>query len=208
MNWVDYCIIVILAIGVIAGLRKGLIMSVSSIACLLVSIMVAKAYYKAVTIFLVENTSLEEKIRGFLSEKAFVKSMVLAPEGSSAVFSIGSSFASDLNSFVTVLIINAISVILVFLTVRLLLGVAEGLLAGAVEVPGLREVNKIGGALVGLAKNVLILMLIFTFITPVSAIKSLSVIAAGIEESTLAEYFYTYNFILGWIWSAALELIK
>lgn len=208
MNWVDYGIIAILALGVITGLRKGLIMSVSSIVCLLVSIMVAKTYYKAVTIFLVENTSLEEKITGFLSEKAFVRNMILAPEGDSAVFSISNSFSSDLNSFVTVLIINAISVLLVFLAVRLLLGIAEGLLAGAVEVPGLREVNKIGGALVGFAKNVLILMLIFTIITPASAIKSLSVIAAGIEESILAEYFYTYNFILGWIWSAALDLIK
>jgi uncharacterized membrane protein required for colicin V production len=208
MNWVDYGIIIILAIGVITGLRKGLIMSVSSIACLLVSIWVAKTYYKAVTIFLVENTSLEEKITGFLSEKAFVNNMILAPEGSSAVFSISSSFTSDLNSFITVLIINAISVLLVFLAVRLLLGIAEGMLAGAVEVPGLREVNKIGGALVGFAKNVLILMLIFTVITPASAIKPLSAIAAGIEESILAEYFYTYNFILGWIWSAALELIK
>lgn len=208
MNWVDYGIIAILVFGGISGLRKGLIMSISSIICLVAAIMVAKTYYKAVTIFLVENTSLEEKITGFLSEKAFVKNMVLSPTGDSAVFSISKSFTSDLNSFITVLIINAISVLVIFLAVRLLLAVAEGFLVGAVEMPGLREVNSIGGALVGLAKNVLILMLIFTIITPASAIKPLSAIASGIEESTLAKYFYTYNFILGWIWSAALDLLK
>ncbi len=208
MNWIDYGIIAILAFGVISGLRKGLIMSISSIVCLLASIMVAKTYYKAVTIFLVENTPIQEKITSFLSEKAFVKNMILAPAGESAVFSISKSFSSDLNAFVTVLIINAISVLMIFLLARLLLGFAEGFLVGVVEMPGLREVNSIGGALIGFAKNVLVIMLIFTIITPASAIKPLSAIANGIEASALAKYFYTYNFILGWIWSAALDLLN
>lgn len=208
MNWIDYGIIAILAFGVISGLRKGLILSISSIVCLLASIMVAKTYYKTVTLFLVENTSLEERIAGFLSEKAFVKDMILAPGGESTVFSLSKNFTNDLNSFVTVLIINAISVLIIFLSVRLILAMAEGFLVGAAELPGLREVNGIGGAIVGFAKNVIIIMLIFSIITPASAIKPLSAIASGIEESTLAEYFYTYNFILGWIWTAALDFFN
>jgi uncharacterized membrane protein required for colicin V production len=208
MNWVDYGIIAILVLGVISGLRRGLIMSISSIICLLASILVAKTYYKVLTIFLVENTPIEEKITSFLSEKAFVKNMILAPAGESAVFSISNGFTSDLNSFVTVLIINAISVLAIFLVVRLLLGFAEGFLVGVVEMPGLREINKLGGAVVGFAKNVIVIMLIFTIITPASAITPLASIASGIEASTLGKYFYTYNFILGWIWSAALDLLN
>lgn len=208
MNWIDYAIIAILVLGVISGLRRGFVKSLSSIICLVASIMVAKTYYKILTLFLVENTSVEEKITSFLSEKAFVKNMLLAPSGESAVFSISNNFTSDLNSFVTVLIINAMSVLIIFLAVRFILGIAEGFLVGVVEMPGLREVNSIGGAVIGLAKNVIVIMLIFTIITPMSAIKSLSSISSGIEASTLAKYFYTYNFILGWIWSAALDFLK
>lgn len=208
MNWIDFGIIAILAFGIISGLKKGLVMSISSIICLLASIMVAKTYYKVLTVFMVENTAIEEKITSFLSEKAFVKNMLLSPSGESTVFSISNSFSSDLNSFVTVLIINAISVLIIFMVVRFLLGIAESFLAGIVEVPGLKEINRIGGAIVGFAKNVIILMLIFTIITPVSAMKPLSGIASGIEASTLSKYFYTYNFILGWIWSAALDFLK
>lgn len=208
MNWVDYGIIAILVLGLISGLRKGLILSISSTVCLLASIMVAKTYYKVVTIFLVENTSIEEKITGFLSEKAIVKDMLLMPSGESTVFSFSNNFTSDLNSFVTVLIINAISMLLIFLSARIILALAEGFLSGIVQLPGLREVNGIGGAIVGLVRNVIIIMLIFTVITPASAIKPLSAIAAGIEESVLAEYFYTYNFILGWLWSAALDFFN
>lgn len=208
MNWIDYGIIAILAVGGISGLKKGLIMSVSSIICLLASIIVAKTYYKNVTILLVENTSIEEKIAGFLSEKAFVKKILMAPEGESTVFSISNSFSSDLNAFATVLIINALSVLLIFLAARFILGLAEGFLVGAFGMPGLREVNSLGGAALGIVKNIIIIMLIFTIITPASAIKPLSVLASGIEGSTLAKYFYSYNFILGWIWSAALDLLN
>lgn len=208
MNWVDYAIIVILALGFISGLRRGFIRTVSSVICLLVSIMVAKTYYKAVTVFLVENTSIEETITGFLAEKGFVKSMMAAPMGESAVFSISNSFIGDLNSFVTVLIINALSMLMIFLTARFVLGIAEGALVSVVKMPGLREVNSIGGAVIGLAKNIIVIMLVFTIITPISALKSLSIVGNGIEQSTLAGHFYNYNFILGWIWSAALDFFN
>ena len=159
MNWIDYLIIAFLAVGVITGFRKVLLKSVFSIICLLASIMVAKTYYKAFTVLLVEHTPLEEKITDFISEKAFVNNILMSPLRS-AVFSISNSFTSDLNAFVTVLIINAISVLIIFIAARLILGIVEGILSGVVEVPGFREVNSIGGATVGLVKNTIIIMLI------------------------------------------------
>lgn len=208
MNWIDYAIIAILLLGAFSGYRKGLLMSVSSIICLMVSILVAKTYYKVVARFLVENTAIEEKIRVYLTEKGFIQSMLLSPSGESTVFSMSKSFSGDLNSFVTVLIINAISVVLIFLAARLLLGIAEGLMAGVMSMPGLKEVNGIGGAVVGLLKNIIIIMLVFMIIAPASSLKPFSMISEGLEASTLAKYFYTYNFILGWIWTAALDFLN
>lgn len=208
MNWIDYGIIAIVSFGAINGFRKGLVKSISSIVCLIASIIVAKTYYKPAAIFLIENTALEEKISGFLSEKAFVNNVLMSPSGESTVFSITNNFSNDINGFVTILIINAISVLVIFLAVRIALGVAESFVNGVVEIPGLREVNRIGGAVVGLTKNVIIIMLILTIIIPISAIKSFAAVAGGIEASVLANYFYSYNFILGWIWSAALDLLN
>lgn len=208
MNWVDYTIIAILVLGAISGLRKGLIMSISNIVCLLVSIIVAKTYYKALTVFLVENTPIAEKITGFLSDKAIANSILMSPMGESAVFSLSGSFIRDLNSFITVLIINAISILAIFLATRLVLSFAESFLTGVFNMPGLRELNSVGGAVIGTAKNIILLMLVFTVITPVSTIRSFSALGKGIEASVLAKYFYQYNFILGWIWSAALEILK
>jgi len=208
MNWIDYSIIVIIVLGALTGFRKGLLRSVFSIICLLASIVIAKTYYNALTTFLVKNTPLEEKIVGFLSEKDFVKSILLTTLGKSPFFSVSNNFSSDINTFATILIINAISVLIIFLISRFAFGIAESFLSGAVKEPGLREVNSIGGAIVGLGKNVILVMLVFTIITPISAIKPFSGITSGIEASVLARYFYDYNFILGWIWSAALDFLN
>lgn len=208
MNWIDYAIIAILALGAFSGFRKGLLKSVSNIICLVASVFIAKTYYKLVAEFLVANTAIEDKITKYLSEKDFVEKMLLSPAGDSPVFSLSKNFSSDLNSFMTVLIINAISVLLIFLAARLVLGIAENLLVGVVSIPGIREVNSLGGAIVGLAKNIILIMLAFTVITPVSALKPLAFVAEGMQSSILAEYFNTYNFILGWIWTAALDFLN
>lgn len=208
MNWLDYVIIAILLLGTFSGIRKGFIKSVSNIVCIIVSIFVAKNYYKTVSVFLIQNTSIEEKIGKFLVDKNFAKNLLPMPGQESAVFSVSRSFASDMNSFLSVLIINAISVITIYLAVRFVLALLEGYLGTLAEVPGLREVNGLGGGIVGLVKSVIILMLIFTFITPVSAVKFFAPLGTGIESSVIAKYFYSYNFILGWIWSAALDFIK
>ncbi|MGE5630592.1 MAG: CvpA family protein [Caulobacteraceae bacterium] len=208
MNWVDYVIIVFLLLGLFMGMKKGLIMSLSNVACIIISIIVAKNYYKLVSVFLIQNTPIEEKIAKFLSDKNFAKSLMAVPSGVSTVFSSSSNFTSDLNSFVSILILNAISVLVVFLIVRLILGFVEGFLAGIVEVPGFRELNRLGGGLVGCAKNVIILMLIFTVATPISAMQLFTPLGEGIKSSVIAKYFYNYNFILGWVWSAALDIIK
>lgn len=208
MNWMDYAIIVILALGALSGMRKGLIRSISNIICIIASILVAKNYYKQVSIFLIKNTPIEEKLAKFLTEKNFTKNLLPMPNGESAVFSVGQSFTSDLNSFISILIINAISVLAVYIVVRFALALLEGYLGSLAEVPGLKEINRLGGGLIGLAKSVIILMLIFSVITPVSAVQFFTPLSTGIEKSVIAKYFYTYNFILGWIWSAALDLIK
>ncbi len=208
MNWIDYCIIIIMILGVAIGFKKGLLKSIYSIICLLISIIIAKSYYKTLTVFLVKNTPLEEKVIGFLSEKAFLRKMLLIPLGKSPVFSFSENFFSDINTFAAMLVINAISILAIFLAARLILGIAEDFLSDAVEIPGVREVNRIGGAIIGLGKNVILIMLVFTVMTPISAMRPFSGIMGEIRSSVLAGYFYDYNFILSWIWTAALDWLN
>ncbi len=208
MNWVDYAIIGFIALSVISGLRKGFILSVSNIACIIAAIYIAKSYYKDVALFLISKTALEDKTLKFLQEKNPMSGFLHGMTKGNPIFSYSDSFASDFNSFASVLIINAIAVICIFLAARITLAVAESYLTGLSALPGLRDLNRLGGAALGLAKSVIILLLIFAVITPVSALQVMEPVSNGIKASMLAQYFYTYNFILGWIWATALDIIK
>lgn len=208
MNWIDYAIIAFLALGVLSGLRKGFILSVSNIACIIAAIFVAKNYYKDVALSLIQNTVLEDKTLKFLQEKNLMGGFLQGMMKENPVFAFSNGFTADFNSFASVLIINAIAMIGIFLAARFILAVAEKYLAGIAELPGLRDLNRLGGAALGLGKSVIILLLVFAVVTPVSALPFFSPFSEGIKASMLAKYFYTYNFILGWIWSTALDIIK
>lgn len=208
MNWVDYVIIAVILIGVISGVRRGFVMSVSNIACIVASIFIAKTFYKEVALFLINNTSIEDKVMKFLLDKNLLKDFPTAFAKSSTVFAASDKVNLDITSLLTFAIINALSLLLVYLAARFALAIVEGFIKEAADMPGLRELNGIGGIAIGLAKSLFVLLLAFAMLVPLSSVKAFGVISQGINGSMLAKYFYSYNFILGWIWNTALDLIK
>ena len=208
MNWLDLCIIIILALGTITGIRRGFVASITSVACVILSIVVAKIYYKTVALFLLTNTALKDTIIKFMEEKKVLQGFNgFMPENAMPTF-FSDYFAQDIHTFVSIVIINLIAMIGIYLVVRFLLAIVEGYIRKATELPGLNEINKLGGGAIGFAKTVLILLLIFAAIIPVSNMLPYTGFKEVVESSILSKYLYSYNFILGWIWNSAFELIK
>lgn len=208
MNWVDYLIIAVLIGGIISGIRKGFVMSVSNVACIIAAIVIAKTFYKDVAVFLINNTPIEDKIMKFLLEKNLLKELTATLSKSSAVFAAGSQMNLNISNLIALAVVNAISLVLVFLAARFALAIVESFIKGVAALPGLRELNGIGGMTIGLAKSLFILLIAFALLVPLSSMKAFGVIGEGIKGSMLAKYFYSYNFILGWIWNTALELLN
>lgn len=208
MNYIDLGIIIILALGTITGIRRGFVASITSVACVIVSILVAKIYYKTVAIFLLMNTGLKDTLIKFMAEKKVLQGFNgFMPDNNMPTF-FSDYFAQDIYTFVSIIIINLIAMIGIYLIVRFLLAIVEGYVKKATEMPGLNEINKVGGGVIGFAKTVLILLLIFAALIPVSNMIPWAGFKDVVETSLLAKYFYSYNFILGWIWNSAFELIK
>lgn len=208
MNWMDLCIIIILALGTISGMRRGFVASITSVACVIVAIIAAKTYYKTVSLFLLSNTALKDTIINFMVEKKVLQGFNGFMPGSTLPTFYSEYFAKDVHTFVSIAIINLISIIAIYLVVRFLLAFVEGYVKSAAEMPGLNEINRLGGGAIGLVKTVLILLLVFAAIIPMSNILPWADFKEIVQGSLLAKYFYSYNFILGWIWNSALEIIK
>ncbi|OGO76809.1 MAG: hypothetical protein A2Y23_09040 [Clostridiales bacterium GWB2_37_7] len=208
MNWIDLSIIIILAIGTLTGIRRGFVASITSVAFVIVSLIAAKTYYSTVALFLLTNTSIKDGIIKFMVEKKVLEGFNGFMPGSTLPAFYSDYFLKDIHTFVSIAIINLISIILIFLVVRFLLAIVEGYMRRATELPGLNEINKLGGGAIGFAKTVLILLLVFAAVIPMSNVLPWENFKDAVQSSMLAKYFYSYNFILGWIWNSALELIK
>lgn len=208
MNWMDLVIIVFLGLSALTGVRKGFIASITSVACVIVSLIIAKTYYKTAAMFLLEHTALKDSIIKLMEEKNLLQGFNGFLPGNSMPAFYSEYFVKDIHTFVSIAIINIIAMLGIFIVVRFLLAIAEGYVKNAAELPGLNEINKLGGGAIGLAKAVLILLLVFAAIIPMSNVLPWQGFKDAIEGSMLARYFYSYNFVLGWIWSSATELIK
>lgn len=208
MNWMDLGIIIILALGTLTGVRKGFVASITSVACVIVSIIAAKTYYKPVAMFLINNTPLKDSIMKFMLEKKVLQGFNGFMPGSSAPAFYSDYFIQDIHTFVSIAVINLIAIISIYLLVRFLLVFVESYIKGISEMPGLNEINKLGGGAIGFGKTVLVLLLVFAAIIPMSNVLPWEGFKSAVQGSLLAKYFYSYNFILGWIWNTALDIIK
>jgi len=208
MNWMDLCIVILLAIGTITGIRRGLVASITSVACVIVSIIAAKTYYKTVALFLLSNTPLKDAITKFMMEKKVLQGFTGFMPGKDMPAFYSEFFAKDIHTFVSIALINLIAIISIYLAVRFLLAIVEGYVRNATELPGLSEINKLAGGAVGFVKTVLILLIVFAAVIPLSNVLPWSAFKEAVQGSMLAKYLYSYNFILGWIWNSALDLIK
>lgn len=208
MNWVDLCIIILLILGTITGAKRGFIASITSVACIIVSIIAAKTYYQTVSLFLLSHTSLKDSIIKFMMEKKVLDGFNgFMPKAAMPAF-YSEYFVSDLHTFISIAIINLISIIGIYLVVRFVLAIAEGYIKSVSEMPVLSEVNRLGGGAIGFAKTILVLLLVFAAIIPMSNILPWQAFKSAVQGSMLAGYLYSYNFILVWIWNSALDIIK
>lgn len=208
MNWIDIVIVVVLCIGVFSGMARGFVASITSVACMIVSIIVAKTYYKTLALFLILNTPLKDVLSDFMAKRKLLQGLNgFMPNGTMTTF-YSDYFAKDIQTFLSIAIINLISIIIIYLAVRTVLYIVEGYVKNAAELPVLNEINRLGGGAIGLLKTVLILLLIFAAIIPVSNVLPWQSLRDGLQSSALAKYFYSYNFILGWIWNTALDIVK
>jgi uncharacterized membrane protein required for colicin V production len=93
------------------------------------------------------------------------------------------------------IVINVVSILIVYMIVRFLLGLVLNIVSGIFKVPVLRQLDKIGGFLFGIIKGMVIVYIIFALLSPITYIFPDGKISKGIDESILSEYFIHQNFI-------------
>ena len=173
------------------GYRSGLIKTVFGFLSYFISIGLSVFIYPYVSKVLSESQIVLDYV-----EKIADKINIGGADGGSFLDRVFLSSVNDAaSSVVSGFLINILAFLLVLVISRLLLGVISKCLNLVAKLPIISSVNRIGGAVFGGLKSILILYIIFSILIFVPGAAS-DKIVDNINESHIANKFYTENIIV------------
>lgn len=177
MNWLDWLIVVIVALSAFQGLRRGLLASLAGLAGTVVGLFVAYTYYRPLEEYLVVNWHVEEKIKPLVMQlfkiwtpsQGSVQSVALPGKlistgglGTGQLPNIGDYLA---NSF-TFFVLDALCFITLLLATTWAIKLAGSVLTRVAQWSLLGAPNHLGGLLFGTVRGLAVVIILLTLLTP------------------------------------------
>lgn len=221
MNWVDISIFAILAVNSLIGFNQGFIISVFSLAGLIISYFLARLYYPVIAQVIINNQGIYDKLRGFVDKRLYsmfeekanifsptpllegmnlprplIEMISKSPQVDSYTSEISTAAIDIMSEALTRIFIDVISLIIAFIIARIILIFVVRVLSAFSELPILNQFNKLFGLGFGLIKGILIILVILAILTPFISVSPNGLVAEGVFGSTIGYYLYDNNLLL------------
>lgn len=234
MNWLVIVVVLFLASYILRGYHNGFIKTVFSIFAVAIALIVATAGSPMVSKTLQEQEGIysfiEEKVASTLqidqavdgkadkAEETKVIEGLSLPEsirlaliennntGMYATLAAG-NFSDYIASYITCMILNAISYIVLFLVALIVIRIVANLLDLVSKLPILNSINKIGGLCVGLLHGLIILWVLCIVLTVFSGTNVGQVLFEQINDSILLSVIYNNNLFMQFLMRLAQTLL-
>ena len=191
----DIIVIAIIVLMAYLGLKTGFIRSLFNFAYFVVASLISAVVYPFVSILL-KDTALAGTIRDKVSEWLASKGSGVAenlPDFLTGGINKGVENATDLMATsITEILINMVSIIIVFIIVHIALKLIVRFLDIVKTVPVIRGFDKIGGILIGILNGFIVVY----FLLGVAVLFASSEIMDMIEASYITNYMYHNNLLL------------
>lgn len=214
---IDGIIILIFALFVFWGYKRGLIGVAFKILSFLAALVIAFVLYKPVAGFIIDNTTFDEQIENAIIDSA--KKEENLQEGESTVNQEESTTSKVITDYINeqvenisqqakediansvardiaVNVINGISLISLFIVAKIVLLFAKALSDLIAKLPLIKQFNKIGGTLYGILEGLLIIYLVLSIISFIAPMIETSGIPQAINQSIVGSYLYNNNLLL------------
>jgi len=226
MNAADIFVLAVIALMALLGLYKGFIRTLFGLLGFVLAAVAAKIYYPLVSTYIIENTGFFERIRtGLLNrlenyaashpemlqgnglsgqapsiemgfpktiEEMILNSEVLRDNAGEAAIDVVSGFAEAFAR----LAIDALSILLIFIAVKIAVALVAWLLDKAFSLPPIRSFNNAGGFLLGLLQGAFVVYLLAILMIPVASAFPESYMVTQLQSSKYAVLFFENNFLL------------
>ncbi len=214
-------IVIVMCYFVINGARQGFLRVVFSLASSIIALLLVSYLTPTVTRFLTEHTALysiistklytaigssasaavgtaaQTKAINSFSLPSFVKQILLlnnTSDGYNMLFV--SVFEDYIVGFLTKLIINVVSLIIIFLMIKILLRAITSILDIIDKIPVIHGLNRLMGALTGFAEGFIIISLFFLFMTIFTGDEIGRQFYRIVESNVILSFIYNNNIFL------------
>jgi uncharacterized membrane protein required for colicin V production len=176
VNWLDWLIIVIIALSAFQGLRRGLLASLAGLVGTLVGLFVAYNYYRPLEQYLVMNWNVGEKIKPLVMQlfKIWMPSQSIQSVAQPGkLISAGGAAAGKMpnigdylaNSFTSV-VLETFCFLALLLATTWVINLAGFVLTKVAQFSLLGMPNHLGGLLFGTARGLAVVVIILALLTP------------------------------------------
>lgn len=200
----DLGVIGIIALSTFIGYKQGLVKSAIKILSFFIAIVVALALYKPVSSIIIKTTPIDDNIKNIIVDK-------ITPEGVSEnqeveiQDNIGLKIIGEATNTIegiadtfAVKLIEAITILLIYIIVKIVLKFVTALTDLITKLPLLKEVNKVGGLIYGIIKGVILVYTVLAVIYLASPLLNKNV-SEDIDKSIITKVLYNNNIILNLI---------
>lgn len=205
---IDGILVVLLALSIFFGYKKGLVNVVFNLCAVLVAIVVTFILYKPVSTLVIENTQLDETIKQTIIEKGITQKKETKVEEGSGLDKYIEKYAQDaitdaknnvVESVADTITNNAVNIIVaiaLFIIIRILLIFAKALAEALAELPIIKQFDKLGGVLYGIIVGLLAIYIVLAIIFFIVSINGIDGLSDAIDSSIITKYLYGNNMIL------------
>ncbi|WP_031514317.1 CvpA family protein [Desulfofalx alkaliphila] len=200
MNWVDGVILIVLIYSTCRGLLSGLILSLTGLLSILLGLLVAVKNYQALADWLIVGWQFDEKLMQLFKPLLNLYVPAYHPDPASTALlnnGLGDTLLLTLSRGLLSIICFIILLIMTDLAVKLMGRLINKLLGWGLLSP----INRLGGALFGVARGILVVLIIILILQPFQAdiLKESHVanifldLLSRCQGSDFIHFFYNYR---------------
>ena len=188
---VEIVIVAVVVLSALLAYRKGLINLSIQLCATIISIVVIIFIYKPVSNFIINTTSIDETIENTILEKA----TELAKDKNEAelINTIKEGMLPETARNLSISIVQGLVILLLYIGLRLALRFVTALANFVAKLPILKQCNKLGGAIYGILRGLLITYIALLIINLVGEINPENNVVKAVDESTIGNIMSDNN---------------
>lgn len=187
---IDISLIAILLLSTFLGYKKGLVKLGAKLFAGIIAIILTIVLYKPVANAIIKNTLIDEKIENIIIENTtnFVDEKTKDVEATTQITNqVKNEMLPEEARKISTGIIYSVTAIVLFLSSKIILSIVVSLIDGIAKLPILKQFNEIGGIAYGIARGILIVLIVVAAMRVYTKIKPESTLNDKIQDTYITK---------------------